>query len=67
MKWGFGWEAGPFEIWDLIGVKRSTEKMKSQGEKVPKWVQTMLNTGRTAFYATKNAIPNYWCPKEKKL
>ena len=66
MKWGFGWEAGPFEIWDLIGVKRSTEKMKSQGEKVPEWVQTMLNTGRTAFYATKNAIPNYWCPKEKK-
>ncbi|MFP3422701.1 3-hydroxyacyl-CoA dehydrogenase, partial [Bacillus sp. SIMBA_161] len=24
MKWGFGWEQGPFEVWDAIGVKQST-------------------------------------------
>ncbi len=67
MKWGFGWEAGPFEIWDLIGVKQSTEKMKSNGEKVPKWVQLMLDMGRSTFYATKDGILNYWCPKKKKV
>ena len=22
MQWGFGWEMGPFEIWDAIGVER---------------------------------------------
>ena len=21
MKWGFGWEMGPFETWDALGVK----------------------------------------------
>ena len=25
MKWGFGWEMGPFETWDAIGVKKSVE------------------------------------------
>jgi len=22
MRWGFGWEIGPFEIWDVVGVPR---------------------------------------------
>ena len=26
MKWGFGWEQGPFEIWDAIGLERSLQK-----------------------------------------
>ena len=33
MKWGFGWQQGPFEIWDAIGVEKSVEKMKEEGEK----------------------------------
>ncbi len=28
MKWGFGWELGPFESWDAIGVEKSVQKMK---------------------------------------
>ena len=27
MKWGFGWEQGPFEIWDAIGLETSLQKM----------------------------------------
>ena len=23
MKWGFGWDMGPFEVWDAIGVSES--------------------------------------------
>ena len=30
MKWGFGWEQGPFEMWDAIGVEKSVEKMKQK-------------------------------------
>ena len=33
MKWGFGWQQGPFEIWDAIGVEKSVEKMKEEGKK----------------------------------
>jgi 3-hydroxyacyl-CoA dehydrogenase len=25
MRWGFGWELGPFETWDAIGVERAIE------------------------------------------
>ena len=32
MKWGFGWQQGPFEIWDAIGVVKSVEKMKEEGK-----------------------------------
>ncbi|EZH66008.1 3-hydroxyacyl-CoA dehydrogenase [Bacillaceae bacterium JMAK1] len=50
MKWGFGWELGPFEVWDAIGVKKSVEKMEAEGETVPAWVKEMLASGHDSFY-----------------
>ncbi|WP_026700602.1 3-hydroxyacyl-CoA dehydrogenase/enoyl-CoA hydratase family protein [Salibacterium aidingense] len=50
MKWGFGWEAGPFETWDAIGVERSVERMKAEGEIIPAWVLSMLDEGIPSFY-----------------
>lgn len=51
MRWGFGWDLGPFETWDAIGVERSVARMKAEGRAVPGWVETMLASGRTSFYA----------------
>ncbi|WP_243387780.1 3-hydroxyacyl-CoA dehydrogenase/enoyl-CoA hydratase family protein [Bacillus kexueae] len=50
MKWGFGWQLGPFEMWDAIGVKQSVEKMKKQGLNPPQWVEEMLEKGFESFY-----------------
>ncbi|WP_018921881.1 3-hydroxyacyl-CoA dehydrogenase/enoyl-CoA hydratase family protein [Salsuginibacillus kocurii] len=50
MKWGFGWELGPFEIWDALGFEKTTEKMKTEGDKIPEWVETMVEEGYTSFY-----------------
>jgi 3-hydroxyacyl-CoA dehydrogenase len=50
MKWGFGWELGPFETWDAIGVEKSVQKMEEAGEEVPAWVKEMLNKGFNSFY-----------------
>ncbi|MFQ5707282.1 MAG: 3-hydroxyacyl-CoA dehydrogenase NAD-binding domain-containing protein [bacterium] len=50
MKWGFGWELGPFETWDAIGVEKSLKRMDQEDKKVPAWVQKMLESGRTEFY-----------------
>lgn len=50
MKWGFGWELGPFETWDAIGVEKSVKKMEDSGETVPAWVKEMLEKGNTSFY-----------------
>ena len=54
MKWGFAWELGPFEGWDAIGVRRSVDRMTSEGKKVPAWVTEMLETGRETFYRIEN-------------
>ena len=50
MKWGFGWQQGPFEIWDAIGVAKSVEKMKEDGDSIPTFVQSLLDKGYESFY-----------------
>ncbi|MCL7749036.1 3-hydroxyacyl-CoA dehydrogenase/enoyl-CoA hydratase family protein [Halalkalibacter alkaliphilus] len=50
MKWGFGWELGPFETWDAIGVAKSVERMEAEGDTVPAWVKEMLSSGQESFY-----------------
>ena len=65
MKWGFGWEAGPFETWDMLGIKKTIDRMKSEGKTVPQWVLDMFESGRETFYQVDNGIKSYWCPIEK--
>ena len=50
MKWGFGWQQGPFEIWDAIGVEKSVEKMREEGEEIPAFAQRLLDKGYESFY-----------------
>ena len=65
LKWGYAWEAGPFEGWDAIGVRRSVHRMQSEGKKVPAWVLEMLEADRETFYCTENGVRTYWCPVGK--
>jgi 3-hydroxyacyl-CoA dehydrogenase len=60
MKWGFGWEIGPFETWDAIGVKHAAERMEKEGETIPGWVKAMLEKGHDSFYQTKNGTVSYY-------
>jgi 3-hydroxyacyl-CoA dehydrogenase len=50
MKWGFGWELGPFEYWDTIGLEKSVATMKDEGKKIPDWIEQMLAGGISSFY-----------------
>ena len=60
MKWGFGWEMGPFETWDSIGVEKSIQKLKEAGVAVPAWVTDMLEKGHTSFYLEENGERFYY-------
>ena len=42
MRWGFGWERGPFETWDALGVKATAAKMEQAGYVVPGWVREQI-------------------------
>jgi 3-hydroxyacyl-CoA dehydrogenase len=55
MRWGFGWELGPFESWDAIGLRSSVARMKAEGRTVPKWVDDLLASGRESFYVRDGA------------
>lgn len=50
MRWGFGHEAGPFEIWDLLGVEKIAALMEAEGYPPAPWVEKMIKSGQSGFY-----------------
>lgn len=54
IKAGFGWEMGPFEIWDTLNVEKSLSKMKEAGHTPGIWVDEMLASGATSFYKVED-------------
>lgn len=60
MKAGFGWEHGPFQIWDAIGVEKGIELIKENGENVAEWVNEMLASGNKSFYTVKEGATYYY-------
>jgi 3-hydroxyacyl-CoA dehydrogenase len=67
MKAGFGWEHGPFQIWDAIGIEKGIEIMKAEGKTPSAWVNEMLASGNTSFYTIKEgATYAYDIPKKSQ-
>ena len=67
MKAGFGWEHGPFQIWDAIGIEKGIEIMKAEGKTPSAWVNEMLASGNTSFYTIKEgATYAYDIPKRSQ-
>jgi len=60
MRAGFGWELGPFEVWDAIGVKEAVQGMKALGNEAAAWVHEMLAAGHTSFYQIENGVKKYY-------
>src|SRR6267378_4150245 len=50
MRWGFGWELGPFEVMDAIGVKAFAEHVQKEGRALPGSIEKLLASGRSGFY-----------------
>jgi 3-hydroxyacyl-CoA dehydrogenase len=53
VRWGFMHEAGPFEIWDMLGVAETAKQMKAAGFAPAAWVGKMLKAGCETFYKYK--------------
>lgn len=63
IKWGFGWEMGPFEKWDALGFDRVVEAMREHDIAVPAWIETMKQSGQTAFYKDVNGTQYAYRPE----
>jgi len=59
LRWGFGWERGPFETWDALGVKATAAKMEAAGYTVPGWVREQIAAQGDGmrFYRTEGGKP----------
>ena len=59
IRWGFAHDAGPFQIWDMLGVAETVEAMKADGFHVADWVTDMLAEGHTSFYNEAGACYDF--------
>lgn len=57
---GFAWQMGPFDTWDLLGVKQVVGQMEEMGLKPADWVYEMLDAGHESFYTIENGIKKYY-------
>ena len=55
LRAGFGWEMGPFETWDALGVQAGLDLAKAAGRTPAPWVAEMLAAGHTTFYKVTEA------------
>jgi 3-hydroxyacyl-CoA dehydrogenase len=60
MRAGFGWELGPFEVWDSLGIRNAVEGMKKYGNEAASWVHEMLAAGHESFYLVENGNKKYY-------
>ncbi len=54
VRWGFGYEVGPFELWDRLGVAETVERMEEGGFEVAEWVKEMLFAEIESFYRVED-------------
>jgi 3-hydroxyacyl-CoA dehydrogenase len=66
MKAGFGWEHGPFQIWDAIGVEKGIELVQAENIPVANWVTEMVASGNKSFYSVKEGSKYYYSIPLKK-
>jgi 3-hydroxyacyl-CoA dehydrogenase len=66
MSAGFGWDLGPFELWEAAGVKNTIEAMEAQGYQINAWVKEMVKSGNESFYKLVDNKKKYYQQGENK-
>ena len=56
MRWGFGWEVGPFEIWDILGFKTVITDMQTADIPLADWVIKMIEQHQLAGFYQQDKI-----------
>ena len=67
MKAGFGWEHGPFQIWDAIGLENGLKIMEDEGFSPATWVMELKDSGYSSFYTIKDGATYYYNIPQKTM
>jgi len=60
MKAGFGWEHGPFQIWDAVGLEKGLEFISAEGQQPAQWIADMQAAGISSFYSVKDGATYFY-------
>ena len=60
MKAGFGWEHGPFQIWDAVGLEKGLEMLEATGQAAAPWITEMKEAGVDSFYSVKEGATYFY-------
>jgi 3-hydroxyacyl-CoA dehydrogenase len=60
LKAGFGWELGPFETWDILGLDQGLKIIEGQNKKAAAWVSEMKEAGIKSFYKTEKGVKYFY-------
>ncbi len=63
MRAGFGWELGPFETWDVLGVEKMSKLMEDAKLLPSTWVKEMIAKGFKSFYQVENGKRKFFDQK----
>jgi 3-hydroxyacyl-CoA dehydrogenase len=53
LRWGFGWELGPFELLDTIGVRAFSAQVQKESRSLAPLLEKLLASGRESFYESE--------------
>jgi 3-hydroxyacyl-CoA dehydrogenase len=56
LKWGFGWEIGPFETCDVLGIGNVVAELEKMGKDIPPLLKEKLQQGEK-FYPDEQPVP----------
>ncbi|HNY87313.1 MAG TPA: 3-hydroxyacyl-CoA dehydrogenase/enoyl-CoA hydratase family protein [Candidatus Hydrogenedentes bacterium] len=59
-KWGFAWERGIFETWDILGFDAVCERMAAEGVALPPVAEALKAAGGGSFYKLENGKRMYF-------
>ena len=61
---GFGWEIGPFETWDAIGIQKGIDLINQENLPIPDWVKNL--NPNNPFYTIEDGEKKYYDISEKQ-
>ena len=59
-RWGFAWEVGIFETWDILGFDYVCDRMEAEGLTLPPIAKAMKEAGISQFYDFQNGVDVYF-------
>lgn len=64
IRWGFGWEMGPFEMWDALGFETVLDALNESNHTLPDWVSSFAGRDDTAFYRSDGEAKQVYRPAD---